>query len=589
MKTMSELEAIDDPLGIAGTAPDGRLLFEGVVEHGGGVTVYGATHLELARPVRVECVDLRPPVEDAGEREAVLERMRGELQLVHALCDASPAVARVLGVSALLTASDRWVPYVVRERLAGVPLDAWAASSRARRGRLPTPLEVLDLLEPVAAALAVAHGRGGAHGDLHPARVRVVEDGALRAVKLEGFGPGSRAASFRPTHGAPEQFDPGFGPSGPRTDVFAMALLVVELLTGAPALRGDSPGALCLSSTSTGSRPTPRGRGLHVGAELEEALQRALAVRPEQRQADVGSLWAALRAAVLRMAASTDLGGSPVPVARGLVVPSVRAVAPPAFAGRSCARRVGPLIAVVGLTSGAALAALLGRAPDQDPRPMVERAASPTASQASPQQLLRARTSDALEELSWRFPGDPAPLRELAVLEDARGRHVDAVRAVREAVRRSPSASGDGALHAIALRAARGPIDARVSAMNLLEMDMGSAGPDLLLELATLRTGGDLAADVERSLRKPAVLALATPAARIAIELRAATNPCDCKRLLERATQDADERALPLLAPLVRTDGCGFLGTSDCAKCLGDRAPVRAAIEAIQRRRRAAP
>ena len=108
----------------------------------------------------------------------------------------------------------------------------------------------------VFAALAAAHRRGVVHRDVKPGNILLcqdVRDGHSHA-KLLDFGVAKVLrdsckdtiveGAFTPSYGAPEQWSSEHGRQGPATDVFALALIVVELVTGSEALRGDaSPSA----------------------------------------------------------------------------------------------------------------------------------------------------------------------------------------------------------------------------------------------------------------------------------------------------------------------------------------------------------
>src|SRR6185369_15801733 len=119
--------------------------------------------------------------------------------------------------------------------------------------------EVVALLGQAAGALDVAHGKGIAHRDIKPANLFVLGEGARAGkatLKVLDFGvdkmmsdntqlkaalakTGMGLTSFTPQYGAPEQFSRSYGATGPWSDVFALALVAVEMLTGKIALEGD--------------------------------------------------------------------------------------------------------------------------------------------------------------------------------------------------------------------------------------------------------------------------------------------------------------------------------------------------------------
>jgi len=90
--------------------------------------------------------------------------------------------------------------------------------------------------------------------------------------------------------------------------------------------------------------------------------------------------------------------------------------------------------------------------------------------------------------------------------------------------------------------------------MTLLTTDLGSDGLDVLYEMASGHggtKGADRAAEI---LRRPEIRARATPALRIAVELREA--PCQRKEaLFERASKEGDARSLVVLE-LLRSPQC---------------------------------
>src|SRR6185312_6813589 len=120
-----------------------------------------------------------------------------------------------------------------------------------------------------------------------PARTKLLDFGVAKVLRGATMSAGAAVAqSFTPGYGAPEQFSSAYGTTGPWTDVFALALIVVELLTGTEALQGETVAALAAQSCHDAVRPTPRRRGASVSDSVEAVLERALAVCLEDRYPD---------------------------------------------------------------------------------------------------------------------------------------------------------------------------------------------------------------------------------------------------------------------------------------------------------------
>lgn len=195
-------------------------------------------------------------------------------------------------------------------------------TSALRRARLGRPArqihETMALLEPVIVALEIAHGKNIAHRDIKPANIFVIGDPSSPTpfTKVLDFGiakvmadhaaessssakTGTEITAFTPNYGAPEQFSRSHGATGPWTDVFAMALILVEILRGGiPALDGADIIQFAVASRDPSRRPTPRTFGVQVSAEVEAVFAKALAVAPGDRFPSMGLFWAALHQAV---------------------------------------------------------------------------------------------------------------------------------------------------------------------------------------------------------------------------------------------------------------------------------------------------
>jgi hypothetical protein len=151
---------------------------------------------------------------------------------------------------------------------------------------------------------------------------------------------GAPRSSFTPLYGAPEQWLPRLGATGPWSDVHAWALVCSELLSGQPPLRGSEP-AQCMAACLDGSfRPTPRALGVDVADDVEAVFLRALAVEPRQRFRNLAEFWTSFcraarwpsvesaRGVVLQAASHLAASRRAFPVPQGAFPASVSSVKP---------------------------------------------------------------------------------------------------------------------------------------------------------------------------------------------------------------------------------------------------------------------
>jgi TonB family protein len=182
--------------------------------------------------------------------------------------------------------------YIVMEFLDGVCLEQLLG----HRAALPVA-EAMDILHPLAAALDYAHARGIVHRDVKPANVVVLPDGR---PKLTDFGvahlqsaaitsPGEFLGS--PSYMSPEQVD-GHAVS-PRSDVFSLAAVAYEMLTGLRAFGAHNIPATLHAVLHTMPAPLAELRP-DLPAHFDEVFARALAKEPEERFGSPGAFAAAL-------------------------------------------------------------------------------------------------------------------------------------------------------------------------------------------------------------------------------------------------------------------------------------------------------
>ncbi len=314
--TAPSSQSLVDPLGIAGQIVAEKYRIERAVGQGGFAVVYRAEHVIWKQPVAIKFFSELSSV-PVDQRDAMQSAFIEEGRLLTQLSSQTAAIVQARDVGTYTTPDGRWMPYMVLEWLEGRSLEELiVAESRAGRPHF-TLGEVLRLLGPVAAALDVAHGRGIAHRDVKPPNIFVLGDDPRQgsvAVKILDFGvaklitdntqmkaamakTGASITSFTPQYGAPEQFSRTYGATGPWTDVFALALVVVEMLSGRPALDGDDVVQLAFSAGNPERRPTPRLLGVDLGEAVERVLAKALRVQPAERHARAGEFWAAFEVA----------------------------------------------------------------------------------------------------------------------------------------------------------------------------------------------------------------------------------------------------------------------------------------------------
>lgn len=310
----------EDVFGIVGTVIAGVYHVESVAAEGGFGVVYRARHGGLGAPVAVKV--LRVPALDAAQRRALLDVLRAETELLFRFSARSRVAVRPLHVDVLEISDGRVVPYIVMEWLEGLTLKA-LIQRRVAAGQPPVPLrKLVRLLTPVVRALQPAgpdHEPAGeisvAHRDLRPEKLFIAQRPGEEVVKLLGLWMGkvrtaasqgagstsqdpSRATAFTHAYGAPEQWAPReFGPAGPWTDVWGLALCIVETLAARPIIAGDSH-AMRRTALDAARRPTPREAGVEVSDAVEAVFARALALDPRARYNEVGAFWDDLAAAL---------------------------------------------------------------------------------------------------------------------------------------------------------------------------------------------------------------------------------------------------------------------------------------------------
>lgn len=305
-----------DPFALIGRTLADKYQVEAFVHETATSVVYRAAHRVWRRPIAIKVFKSR----SFGDRERsqLLESFVREGAVLASLSELTAGVCQARDIASLVTEQGDCVPYLVLEWLDGEPLDIVLERER-EQGSPPRTIErALQVLEPVARALSLAHDRGIVHRDVKPGNICLLAGAAVRgtpltklydfgiAMSLRGVaaggagedpgpcGGGPLRNSYTPCYAAPEQYSPEYGALGPWTDVFALALVFLELITGQEGLSGDTLDELRARACDPLSRPTPRAHRVRVGDDVERVLERALAVHPTVRYGHAGDFWAAL-------------------------------------------------------------------------------------------------------------------------------------------------------------------------------------------------------------------------------------------------------------------------------------------------------
>ena len=304
-----------DPFGLVGQVLDGQFRVDAHVGEGGFSVVYRGTHVGLSEPIAVKCLKL-PAALGSALVDSFVRRFRDESRLQYKLSQGNLHIVRSLGSGTTIApATSALVPYTVLEWLEGKSL-AQEFVDRREAGRHGRPLrEVVALLDSAIDALAYAHAQGVVHRDLNPGNLYLARTSSGTKLKILDFGvakvladaaiaigPTARTVGnvrmFAPAYGAPEQFDDRSGAIGPWTDVYAIALVVLEALGDRTVMEGDHIGQFATRALDPDHRPSPRALGLAVGDATEKVFVQALALDPSRRPRDAGEFWGMLKHAM---------------------------------------------------------------------------------------------------------------------------------------------------------------------------------------------------------------------------------------------------------------------------------------------------
>ena len=263
-----------DPM--IGRLVDGRYQVRSRIARGGMATVYLATDLRLERRVAIKVMHGHL-ADDESFKQRFIQEARSAARLAH------PNVVNVFDQG-----QDADSAYLVMEYLPGITL----RDLLQEYGSL-TAEQTLDISEAVLSGLAAAHKAGIVHRDLKPENVLLADDGR---IKIGDFGL-ARAATANTATGAallgtvaylsPELVTRGIADT--RSDIYAVGIMMYEMLTGEQPFRGEQPMQIAYQHAND-VVPTPSTVNARVPAELDELVLWATARDPDHRPRDARTM-----------------------------------------------------------------------------------------------------------------------------------------------------------------------------------------------------------------------------------------------------------------------------------------------------------
>ncbi len=263
---------------------------------GGMGVVYKARDEKLQRDVALKVLP-SAFASDPERRRRLLQEARSAAALTH------PNIATIYDVG---EAEGR--VFLAMELVEGETL-------RARLARGVPPLEeTMRIARQILGAVARAHGKGIVHRDLKPdnvmldahGEVRVLDFGLAKLREPDGAGSspsqlGLAETALSPTEEGSVVGTPGYmapeqargGAADARADVFAIGVMLYEMVAGARPFAGKSPFEVLVAVDR--DLPTPlEERALDVPADFAAVVARCLAKAPQDRYADASEVIAAL-------------------------------------------------------------------------------------------------------------------------------------------------------------------------------------------------------------------------------------------------------------------------------------------------------
>ena len=287
-----------------GSVLAGKYRLELLLGEGGMGFVWSAYNVELQLPVAIKL--LRTELKNSKLAQRLRREARAAARLVH------PSIVRVFDIAV----ADNGDPFIVMELLTGESLAEVLA-----RGRL-SGVRAVQLMLPIAEALALSHSKGIVHRDLKPHNVFLSTDGEHLQPKLLDFGiaklvhaselanklTGKGMLLGSPNYMSPEQ---ARGDDiDHRSDIWSFCVVLYKAITGAAPF-ADADKRIMMEALIN-DEPAPLAFDASVDEQLARLIRWGLTKNPAQRPTSIRELGRQLAQWLLSQGVSDDACNAPL-------------------------------------------------------------------------------------------------------------------------------------------------------------------------------------------------------------------------------------------------------------------------------------